>query len=110
MFFKSTNNEGLYFMKRFICLAVLAAVSASAGICAISTKDMTNSTYMDNQGYSEETIRLVNDHIYKPKETRDEESRVYNFWKRLYSYYDPAQDNGQFGHNKIRFNNNWDDI
>ena len=97
-------------MKRFICLLVLTAVSASAGMCALSTKDMTNSIYMKNQGYSSETIRIVNDQIYKPKVEKAENNKGYVFLQKLYAYIDPAHGNGQFGHDEIRFKNCWDDI
>jgi len=97
-------------MKRFICLLVLAAASVSAGMCAISTKDMTNSTYMNNQGYSKETIRIVNNQIYKPKAAREEENLAYKFWQKFNSYIDPAYDNGQFGYSEIQFKNKWDEF
>lgn len=97
-------------MKRFICLLVLTVVSASAGMCAISSRDMTNSVYLENQGYSSETIRIVNDQMFKPKSPKLDENRWSSFWQRLYAYIDPAHEDGMFGRHEIRFKNCWDDI
>lgn len=86
-------------------------VSTSAGICAMSNGEMTNETYMKNQGYSDETIRLINLQIYKPFEEQEKQGTpIGRAWRKINAFLDPGYDNGQFGQQNIDFTNRWDEL
>ena len=100
-------------MKKILSLLTLLAITTTAGICAVSTSEMMDTTYMKNQGYSDETIRLVNDQIFSPhkdKFAKEDKSPFRKAWDKLNYYIDPAHDNGMFGRQNIEFTNRWDEI
>ncbi len=98
-------------MKKVLGLFLLMAISTSIGQCAISVKDMTDTTYMKNQGYSKETIRLAKDQSFKPKTDKFKNKNIAGRdWQKFNSYIDPAYDDGDFGYHDIQFKNRWDEF
>ena len=84
---------------------------AGSAFSAITNRDMTNATYLKNQNYSDETVRLIKMQDYTPDQDKDKNSDVKkpNPWRTFNSYIDPAYDNGQFGRKNINFSNRADD-
>ncbi len=101
-------------MKNIICLGLMILLSQGLAFSYINSLDMTDETYMRNQDYSSETIRLINMQKYTPTVNRDEKNTVgktcKSVWQKINAYYDPAFDNGTFGNNNIPFTNRWDEI
>ena len=99
-------------MKKILTFVIMLLVSTSAGMCAMSNGEMTDAVYMKNQGYSDETVRLINMQIYdthKEKEI-DNGNPIGRAWRKFNAFIDPAYDDGQFGRKNTEFINRWDEI
>lgn len=98
-------------MKRILCLLLMSIISTTYGFCAISSRDMINSTYMKNQGYSKETVRIVDEQAFSPKKDKFANKNIAGkFWSQFNAYFDPAYDDGRFGYHDIKFKNSWTDF
>ena len=98
-------------MKKILTLTLMLLISASAGMCSISNKEMTNETYMKNQGYSDETIRLINMQIYEPFGEKEKQGTpIGRAWRKINAFIDPAYDDGKFGQQNIEFTNRWNEL
>ncbi len=97
-------------MKRIFCLLSIIILSSSTAFSAVLNTDMTNAVYMKNQGYSQESIRIINAQIYSPY--RDKETNTgkrSTFWRKVNAYIDPAYDDRAFGTKDYDFTNRWSD-
>ena len=100
-------------MKKILSFFTILVLSVMPSIAAISNTEMMNETYMRNQGYSPEAIRLVREQVYSPHKDKfesEDKSFFKKAWDKLNYYVDPAHDNGEFGRNTIEYTNRWDDI
>ena len=99
-------------MKKIFCLVMICLMSTSVAFSAISNSEMYEATYMKNQGYSKETIRLANDQVFSPHKDKFADSKKTHFkkmWDKLNYLFDPAHDSGEFGNKDIDFTNRWDE-
>ncbi len=109
-------------MKKSLILT-LVIISCGFGLQAFSenvtNRMMTNPDYMKNQGFSEETIRLVQqkkaqdngkDFIYNRNEPEYYKNKYIKFFRWVYRCADPAVDDQKFMQHKLQYNVRLDDI
>jgi len=99
-------------MKRISCIAVLMIFTMAAGFCEISNDMVMSKTFLKNQGFSDEMIRVINLQKYDAYTARDTGKLTggQRMWQKIYAYIDPGYDNGNFGDKNIIFKNTWDEI
>ena len=87
-------------------------VTTGVVFASIDSNDLTNLKVLEQQGYSIPAIHMVD--AEKSKNSYDNDvkyERVYKKKKSVYqalkNYFDPIQDDGEFGEHKIEFSNTW---
>lgn len=109
----------VYMKKLLALLFVYCAVSASS-YAYITTDDTVSEKYIQNHGHSDEMSRLIDlqhAQINGVKTEYVQPAKWYNKWtdrhlvvRRIFNYFDPATDDGNFMQNNIDYTNRWDDL
>ena len=91
-----------------ILLLTLILASTTMNVFAITASEASNEQYLLNQGYSKETVRMVNlqKHQVRGEEAPKNEpktigGKLVRMFVRAHAYLDPAVDTGEFGANDV---------
>lgn len=89
-------------MKKLIISTLIAAAASIAlpSLSVVDTDRLLSEEYLRNQGYSPETIRMINlkrVDPYAPRKEKEEQTTPVSYMKKFWQYIDPAVDNERFG-------------
>ena len=91
--------------KLIISMLILTVASITLpSLAVIDTDRLLSEEYLRNQGYSPETIRMINlkrIDPYAPHKEKEIKNTPVNWVKRFWQYADPAVDNERFGEGVI---------
>ncbi len=93
-------------MKKLITLTVLiiTATFTMPSLAVVDSAQLLSEDYLRNQGYSPESIRMINLRIvdpYAPHQEKEVKNTPVSWLKRFWQYADPAVDNERFGEGVI---------
>ena len=105
-------------MKKLLLIAIAATIPAMAQ-AAISVDQVTNKEVMINNGYSQQTVDIVN--VGKARATGQEyytadekayqkQNKFLKFWRKLYVYTDPAAEDYSFYHHQTTTTPSYTDL
>ena len=97
-------------MKKVLVLFSMMALASSASFAYI--QESSNIDSLRRQGYSESMLKVVDVVKYKNQGDNGNYQRVFNKkpntgYSALKIYWDPYQDDGDFGSHQINFTNTW---
>ena len=99
-------------MKKLFFLFSITMVTTGVVFASVDSNDLTSLKVLEQQGYSIPALQMVD--TAKSKNSYDNDVkyvRVYKKKKSVYqalkNYFDPIQDDGEFGEHKIEFSNTW---
>lgn len=90
-------------MNKVFCLIFVLCFSVSGVNATVSNDQLMSETFLKNQNYSNEVVRLVK--MQKYGATEEKEVKKASFWKKLNAYLDPAADDSNFGMRDIKYSN-----
>lgn len=97
-----------------LCLSSLQAANAY-----VTTEQTTDTSYLQNHGYSKELIRLVDltkaqtngkPFVYNRNEPEYYQNKYVKFFRQVYMYADPGVDDQKFMQHDIQYSVRLDDL
>ena len=107
-------------MKKILSVLFILSVFVLPSSAIITPEEATSETYIQNHGHSDEVSRLID--LQKAQinggktEYKSKDPSWYNdclpvkFVRRVFMYFDPGLDDGNFMQNNIDYTNRWDDL
>lgn len=104
-------------MKKIFILSSILLFSAGMNFAWIAENDTNSIDTLERQGYSESTLKIIDLVNYTNQGKNGDYVKVYNKktsntklgrgYEKLKYYFDPQQDDQEFGQHEINFTNNW---
>lgn len=106
-------------MKKLLAISFVLLMAQMPSL-ALTTEEASTVDYLENRGHSMEMAKLVDfqkskingtEPTFKSKDPDyyTSDKRV-NFIRKVFMYFDPALDDGQFMKHDINYSNRWDDL
>ncbi len=104
-------------MKKIFILSSILLFSTGLSFAWISENDTNALDTLERQGYSESTLKIMdlvnytnqgkNGDYQKVYSKKTSDSKIGRGYEKLKYYFDPIQDDQEFGQHEINFTNNW---
>lgn len=100
-------------MKKILALSATMLFATGLTFASVNENETADINVLRGQGYSESTLRVVdtvnyhNKSLTKKQERHFDKSKKPSAYTNVKLYFDPIQDDDNFGEHQINFTNTW---